>query len=161
MRLDNTVIQFSIQRLACTGCGAEANASCDCGLSYVPKAVRAAEAVRANPEKSDRAIAAELGVGRTTVQRAREELAHDGPVEDGPRIGRDGKARRLPQRRVEDEFDEDLAFSQTKDAFIARAAEAEADAMYVGKIDEEVILAAEETAAAWCQLVSELKGKSQ
>lgn len=42
---DNTavVIPLSVQRMVCTGCGAEASASCNCGLNYVPKAVRAAE----------------------------------------------------------------------------------------------------------------------
>ena len=44
---------LSIQRMICTGCGAEANASCNCGVSYIPKAVRAREAVAANPEKSN------------------------------------------------------------------------------------------------------------
>jgi hypothetical protein len=36
----STVIKMSIQRMICTGCGAEANASCNCGQPYVPKAVR-------------------------------------------------------------------------------------------------------------------------
>lgn len=94
----NTVIQFSVQRLSCTGCGAEANASCDCGLSYVPKAVRAAEAVRANPEKSDRAIAADLGIGATTVReaRARHRAPEDDELEE--RIGRDGKSYSVKPR---------------------------------------------------------------
>ena len=49
---DATVTKLSIQRIVCTGCGAEANASCNCGKAYVPKAVRAAEAVAENPQKS-------------------------------------------------------------------------------------------------------------
>jgi hypothetical protein len=85
--------------MVCAGCGAEANASCNCGVSYVAKSVRAAEAIRANPGKSDRAIAAELGVGRATVQRARE-VAHDEPPEE--RIGRDGKSYSIRQRVVDD-----------------------------------------------------------
>ena len=59
---ETPVIKLSIQRMVCTSCGAEANASCNCGVSYIPKALRAAEAVKANPEKSDRAIAADIGV---------------------------------------------------------------------------------------------------
>lgn len=66
MGAGNTVIQFSVQRMSCTGCGAEANASCNCGVAYAPKIVRAAEAIRANPQKSDRAIAAEIGISNVT-----------------------------------------------------------------------------------------------
>lgn len=88
-----TVIKLSIQRMVCTGCGAEANASCNCGKPYVPKAVRAAEALRANPEKSDRSIADEIGASPTTIGKAREELLSSGQLEDGPRVGKDGKMR--------------------------------------------------------------------
>ena len=104
-----TVHQISIQRMVCTGCGAEANASCNCGKAYVPKAVRAAEAVTANPEKSDRAIAAEIGVSDKTVAKAR--TAEQSAVE---RTGLDGKTRKLPERKVEpapkpgsDEYEQD------------------------------------------------------
>jgi hypothetical protein len=38
----------------------------------VAKGLRAAEAIKANPNKSSRAIAEELGIGRRTVDRARE-----------------------------------------------------------------------------------------
>jgi hypothetical protein len=74
----------------------EANASCNCGVSYVAKSVRAAEAIRANPNKSDRAIAAELGVSDRTVNRARDSRAtYDAPDE---RTGRDGKSYSIQQR---------------------------------------------------------------
>ena len=53
--------------------------------------------VAANPEKSDRAIAKEIGVSHPTVGKARKELTGNGlPVDT--RIGLDGKVRRLPQR---------------------------------------------------------------
>lgn len=52
---------------------------------------KAAKAIRDNPNRSDATIAAELGIGRTTVQRARE-FAHDGQPDDGRRIGQDGKS---------------------------------------------------------------------
>jgi len=84
----------SVYRMQCSKCGAEANASCDCCAPYVPARQRAAEAVAAHPEKSDRAIAAEIGVSHTTLQQARQ-LATDLPV-DEPRTGKDGKTRRLP-----------------------------------------------------------------
>jgi hypothetical protein len=104
----NTVIKLSIQRMVCTGCGAEANASCNCGVSYVAKSVRAAEAIKANPGKSDRAIAAELGIGNKTVSRARNSgvsydtpglIGDETPVE---RVGRDGKSYSIRQRVIDD-----------------------------------------------------------
>jgi hypothetical protein len=82
--------------MACTSCGAEVNASCTCGVAYVPKSVRAAEAIAANPEKSDRAIAKEIGVGDMTVGRARNQLQHDVAVDE--RIGLDGKTRSMPTK---------------------------------------------------------------
>jgi|SRR5450631_1843898 hypothetical protein len=94
----NTVIKMSIQRMVCTGCGAEANASCNCGVSYVAKSVRAAQAVKANPGKSDRAIAVDLGIGHQTVGRARREShGPDGPPDD-ERTGQDGKSYSIRQR---------------------------------------------------------------
>lgn len=84
-----TVIKMSIQRMICTGCGAEANASCNCGKPYEPASVRAAAAVAASPEKSDRAIAAEIGVDHKTVGKARREGGDDSPPET--RQGQDGK----------------------------------------------------------------------
>jgi hypothetical protein len=51
----------------------------------------AAAAVAANPDKSDRAIAPEIGVGSNTVRRARRATAPNGAVE--ARTGRDGKKR--------------------------------------------------------------------
>ena len=97
----NTVIKMSIQRMVCTGCGAEANASCNCGVSYVAKSIRAAEAIRANPGKSDRAIAAELGIGSNTVRRAREDLGAPYGAGD-ERVGRGGKSYSIRQRVTDD-----------------------------------------------------------
>jgi len=93
-----TEIKISIQRMVCTGCGAEANASCNCGVAYQPKSVRAAAAVKATPEKSDRAIAKEIGASPTTVGKARDELSTTGQLKDGPRTGLDGKTRKLPAK---------------------------------------------------------------
>jgi hypothetical protein len=85
----------SIARLACTSCGAETDAACNCNVAYAPAAQRAAEAVAANPEKSDRAIAEDIGVGHATVSRARSTVSGE-TVEK--RVGKDGKARRLPKK---------------------------------------------------------------
>jgi hypothetical protein len=106
-----TVIKMSIQRMVCVGCGAEANASCNCGLNYAPKAVRAAEAVKANPEKSNRAIAAEIGADEKTVRKARADQS--APVTqvtpDATVTGRDGKqypAKQKPEAVDEPEDDD-------------------------------------------------------
>jgi hypothetical protein len=105
--------------LRCTRCSAEAKAGCACGQPYVgahrwaapaaPKErtalERAAAAVAANPEKSNRAIAEEIGVGDQTVRRAREKVrsamghgAVDGAVD--MRVGRDGRRRLVRSERT-------------------------------------------------------------
>jgi len=89
-----TVIPLSIQRMVCSGCGAEANASCNCGVSYVPKAARAAEALKANPEKSNRAIAEEIGANEKTVRKARADQSAPETV-----TGKDGKSYPAKTRR--------------------------------------------------------------
>lgn len=61
------------------------------------KGKRAAKAVAAHPEKSDRALAAEIGVDHKTVAKARQSTGDDSPVEK--RTGRDGKVRRMPERK--------------------------------------------------------------
>lgn len=62
---------------------------------------RALAALKVNPEKSDRAIAKELGVSQPTVSRARRTIATDVSAEPAKRIGLDGKARKLPKRKAE------------------------------------------------------------
>jgi hypothetical protein len=86
--LDPPAIKVVVQRMACTACGAEANAACTCGVAYKPKAVQAAEAIAATPEKSNRAIAEETGLSEPTVRRARASC--DAP-EPETVTGRDGK----------------------------------------------------------------------
>jgi hypothetical protein len=115
-RSGGAVIQMSIARLACTACGAEANASCNCGKPYIPAPrERAKEAVKANPQKSDRAIAKEIGVDHKTVGAARKETTGEcSPVES--RVGQDGKTRRLPApKEIEDnDYDPDDAERREK-----------------------------------------------
>jgi hypothetical protein len=55
-------------------------------------------AIAANPQKSNRAIAEEVGIGFETVRRARQSTDTGVSVETETRIGLDGKARRLPRR---------------------------------------------------------------
>ncbi len=93
-----SVIAMAVQQMTCTGCGAEANASCNCGKPYVPKKQRAADAIAANPQKSDRAIAADIGVSAETVHKARRESPANELAPE--REGLDGKVYRLPVREV-------------------------------------------------------------
>jgi hypothetical protein len=99
MQMTADVIQLNPPvkaRLVCSDCGAPGEGSCHCGAPYIPPGQRAAEAVKANPGKSDRAIAAEIGVSDRTVNRARTSTATHDAV--GPRMGADGKTRRMPQQ---------------------------------------------------------------
>jgi hypothetical protein len=74
--------------LCCIKCGEQAKSACNCGVGYVPAHVFAASAVAKNPEKSDRAIAAEIGVSDKTVAKARKSGADKSAPK---RIGRNGK----------------------------------------------------------------------
>jgi DNA-binding transcriptional MocR family regulator len=96
------IVQRVNRSMQCSACGAASTAACDCGAPYVPATARAAKAIAATPRKSDRAIAREIGVSDTTVLRARRATASHEAVE--PRIGRDGKVRRLPKKPAEMEI---------------------------------------------------------
>jgi phage N-6-adenine-methyltransferase len=89
-------IRRAVVRLECSACGAEANASCNCAKPYVPAKDKAVAAIKATPEKSDRAIAADIGVSAMTVNRARKSTVTDDTVDE--RIGLDGKTRKMPTR---------------------------------------------------------------
>jgi len=82
----------------CVDCGASARAGCNCGARYVPASEYAAKAIADNPGKSNRVIAAETGVSKDTVRRQRKPTGADAPVEK--RTGKDGKARKLPERKT-------------------------------------------------------------
>jgi hypothetical protein len=156
-------IRRAIVRLECSACGAEANASCDCHKPYVPASAKAAAAVAANPEKSDRAIAAEIGVHKNTVARAREATGPDGPVE---RIGLDGKTRKLPQRAPRGfyaipEGDAEPTAEDHENSLLLRAATARelAEIAFHGRPTDELVDAARATAAAWENLAHQLEQK--
>lgn len=144
----------------CSACGVDAG--CNCGAPLMSKAQRAAEALKASPEKSDRAIAKEIGVSHPTVAKAREATGNNLPV-DEPRIGLDGKQRRMPTRREIAEPDDDVVEEATpaerRDSFLLFANEAMAWAKYDGPVDERVLSAAIATKEAWCRLVAQLAGE--
>jgi hypothetical protein len=90
VRIKETARQPSAAQLKCSACGATAKAACNCGAPYVPAGVLAAKAVAASPEKSNRAIADEIGVGFETVRRARQSGDPNGSP--AKRTGKDGKS---------------------------------------------------------------------
>ncbi len=104
----------SVGRLECSACGAKQDAACDCGVPYVPAGARAAAAVAANPEKSNRSIAEDIGVSLDTVNRARNESdERDRSTEK--RTGKDGK--RYPARKPRlVKSDEDMPTEEEADA---------------------------------------------
>jgi hypothetical protein len=112
-------------QIGCSMCGATTDAACDCGASYVPAGQRAAEAITANPEKSDRAIAAEIGVDHKTVGAARRSVGEHSPPEK--RVGQDGKSypakstKLVRQKAREARFDKDKqkTANAVTEAFIA------------------------------------------
>jgi hypothetical protein len=128
-----TVIKLSIQRIGCQGCGAETNAACNCGLPYLPKTQQAREAIAANPEKSDRAIAADIGVHHSTVQEARKQLAGDPPVE---RIGLDGKTRKMPARQAPEDVDEEIEVAPSGELATARRSVIDENIKLVRRIND-------------------------
>jgi hypothetical protein len=151
-----TVIPFAVRRMICTGCGAEANASCTCGVSYIPAKLRVAEYDQANPGKSTRQAAADLNIPRSTVSDARVRTRT--PDEAPKKVtGLDGKSYPAKKTTKEPELEPDHVRAHS--AFLIRADAAARAAFYaLGKIDAEVITAAEETVAVWQRLVGALKG---
>jgi hypothetical protein len=92
-------LEKSVVRLACTGCGAEAVATCSCHKAYKPIDAAVA-AVKANPGKSNRAIAEEAGISEGTIRNARKSGAQDYAPDE--REGRDGKTYSLPTPKAPD-----------------------------------------------------------
>src|SRR5215470_5191738 len=90
----------SLARLPCTKCGAEANASCNCGEAYLPMEIAKA-AIKADPQKSNRAIAEETGTSEATVRRARG-ASPDAPDTVTGRDGKTYKAKRTPYQETAD-----------------------------------------------------------
>lgn len=102
--------KLKVSTLACSACGAEAEATCNCGVPYVPASTRARRAIEAAPEKSNRAIAEEIGVSYETVRQAR---TGDKSLSPETHIGKDGK--NYPARRHEaEQTPEDSAIEDFK-----------------------------------------------
>jgi hypothetical protein len=108
----------------------------------------AATATAADPDRSDRAIAADLGVNQSTVSRIRQKTDAYASVEG--RIGRDGRRRRLPKpkaKQLEDPTNEEKMFLVRADLAVEFAA-------YGGRVTKETIEATRTAARAWQDLLS-------
>jgi hypothetical protein len=87
-------IKYSQQQLQCVNCGARTHATCTCGMNYIPVTERVAKYDQDNPGKSTRQAAAELGVSKSEVHRARQAVPDGTP---DTVTGSDGK--QYPSRR--------------------------------------------------------------
>ena len=149
--------------IQCSACGACVDAACDCGAAYVTAGTRAKAAIAKTPEKSDRSIAAEIGVGHATVSRAREQVPVSGET---PRIGQDGKqypAKKTRQSAIasdDDAYNEYAVPATPKElheAFRLWADTAASLAKYTGKVDDEILRVARIAASAWSRLVETME----
>jgi len=160
--------------MRCEDCGTASICLCGCGASYQPEHPaampsqqptrkvsaldRATAAIKTSPEKSNRAIAAEIGVSHQVVGRARrqiKEAAGDGPV-DGPvaRVGRDGKRRKLPTAADDDDDTQD----SYRIAYLVRADQAGWMAFYdEGPVDDEILASAAYARDQWAKLYDRLQ----
>jgi hypothetical protein len=174
------VVQFpSTRGLRCSVCDASASASCDCGAAYVPAGERAALAIAANPEKSDRAIAADIGVDHKTVAKARRAPGEKSPP--AKRTGKDGKsypAKPKPKKTkslpaddpIQEPYDADCITDQQRWEWSLGHFAGDAVAMRAFwtrefgnwekfEVSPELIKLAEQAEKAWAELVPKLKSK--
>ena len=143
-------------KLVCSGCGAPGEGTCGCGVPYLTPGERAEAAVRANPEKSDRAIAEEQKVDHKTISAARKRTGEHSPVEK--RVGKDGKARKMPKPRAEvapQAVERERRVAELKDAGKTTAEIAKEIGLGERAVDqaaEHVAIAREAEAKVWAQL---------
>lgn len=146
----------SVAKLECSACGAAGVASCNCNASYIPAKDRAVAAIAANPQKSNRALAKDLGVSHTSVNKARGNMFPPEKV-----IGRDGKqypARKMPEKKEVAATDSRLAKSMVKHGWYQRAELAAQEARYAPldtcPRDTKMREAAKEVIAAWTEVLN-------
>jgi hypothetical protein len=160
-------------QLQCSSCGAVADGACDCGAPYVPVKDRADEKIKANPEMSNRAIAAELGVGLESVRKARIRAGdHQGsPAGDiqrdgmsdaaiGRRIGKDGKSYPAQPRKPKKEPPENFQTAFFLRVDLAVTAKRECEQLFLSmkpSMLRQAADAARAVAKAWSELALSLE----
>jgi hypothetical protein len=91
--------QVKQSKFICSDCGSARD--CDCSAPAIPKTQRAIEAIKADPDRSDRAIAKDIGVSQPIVSKARKEVeATDKQLSVEARTGLDGKTRKVPEKKA-------------------------------------------------------------
>jgi hypothetical protein len=166
----NVVIKMSVQRMVCTGCGSEANASCNCGLAYLPKEDRARKLAEENPSISTRALSKLAGVGVATAHRAKQGV----PNGTGEVVGLDGNTypARRPRPMNAEEYDDETGEVLDSEheqglrviaarGFINRAVEAKnictIEKLHASDVTEAMVEAAYDAAAAWGEAARNLR----
>jgi hypothetical protein len=112
-----------------------------------PAVEKAAEALKRDPTRSDRAIAKDAGVNRRTVVKARKQLVHSAPE---PRTGIDGKTRKVPKRKPEpdkavtggNDVDADESAESRKEAEVKRKAEEKQQTRHMTQQEAIALIAA-------------------
>lgn len=144
-------------QLRCSSCGVTVDAACNCLAPIIVIKPRdaAAKAIAAHPEKSDRAIAKEIGVTKNTVMRARESGGPFGPSER--RVGNDNKSYPASQPTRKQDSEETI----WRRGLIHRATVAAADAKYENwsqfKVDQELVTVVKKASDAWTKLTTYLE----
>jgi hypothetical protein len=89
---------LNAEKLRCSACGLVA--ACDCGAEYVSASAYARIALTRNPEKSNRALAAEAGVDKNTVRKIRLGGDFSPPDASAEKVvGIDGKSYPAQRRK--------------------------------------------------------------
>jgi hypothetical protein len=163
-----TVLDFKVRKpqtitkLTCSKCGAAGQGSCSCGAPYLPAGERAGQAVAAHPEKSDSAIAAEIGVNRATVTRARKKTTRANA--HVARTGRDGRKRKPPRRRKPKLIEVKASAAEDRDFFYREFREHAEQAMHIARFnaprpaDPDAIALARQVATTWADLAHYMEG---
>jgi hypothetical protein len=138
-------------KLECSACGAAGTASCNCGVAYETAGSRAAKALAADPARSDRAIAKEIGIDHKTVAKARGD---NSPPEK--RVGQDSKSYPAkPKRQAVDPRTVSLMHKSTKAFQMAPPFEAWDEIV----VDAALIELVKQTATCWTKLAEHLEAK--
>jgi hypothetical protein len=162
--------RYEARRMQCSSCGAEAEASCDCGVPYLPAGDRAAKAVAANPEMSNRAIAAQIGVSDKTVASARRQGAeYSAPAKHTGRDGKSYPARATIVEPVEEEPEDEMTDEESWQLSLGTSA-GEAVALRASwrkefgnwerfETPSSLVTLATQAATAWLALAEQLKAR--
>jgi len=96
----NMTAQF--KKLRCSKCGITIDAGCACDVAYVPAGEIVKEAIKLNPNLSNREIARNIGTSYETVRRERRKSVDTNVSTEQTRVGKDGKSYKAHKMPVLD-----------------------------------------------------------